>query len=92
MSGDLVHIGFGNILSMDKVVAISPPAAAPIKRIVSDGRHNGSLVDMTSGRKTKAVIFTNSGHIILAALSPETIASRTAFKEAKVKLDLADSV
>jgi len=92
MSGDLVHIGFGNILSIDKVVAISPPASAPIKRIISERRVASSLIDMTSGRKTKAVIFTTSGHVILAALSPETIAGRTAVKEAKAKLDIADGI
>jgi len=92
MSSELIHIGFGNILSIDKVVAISPPVAAPIKRIVSESRHGGNLVDMTSGRKTKSVIFTTSGHIILAALSPETIAGRTASKEAKSKTDLFDGL
>ena len=76
MSIELVHIGFGNILAMNRVTAIVSPNSAPTKRTIQEGRSKGMLVDMTSGRKTKAVIFTDSGHIVLAALAPETIASR----------------
>lgn len=76
MSIELVHIGFGNILVMNKVVAIASPNSAPTKRIIQEGRTKGLLIDMTSGRRTKAVIFTDSGHIILAALAPETISGR----------------
>ena len=73
---ELVHIGFGNILAMSRVIAIASPNSAPTKRTIHEGRSNGMVVDMTNGRRTKAVIFTDSGHIILAALAPETIASR----------------
>ena len=73
---ELVHIGFGNILAMSRVIAIASPNSAPTKRTIHEGRNNGLVIDMTSGRRTKAVIFTDSGHIILAALAPETIASR----------------
>ncbi|MBG7617179.1 MAG: DUF370 domain-containing protein [Chloroflexi bacterium] len=76
MPVSLIHIGFGNILSMNRVIAIAPPSSAPIKRIVQESRNKGLLIDMTNGRKTKAVIFTDSDHIILAALAPETIAGR----------------
>ncbi len=76
MSIELVHIGFGNILAMSRAIAIASPNSAPTKRIIHEGRNNGRVIDMTSGRRTKAVIFTDSGHIILAALAPETIASR----------------
>jgi len=76
MSIELVHIGFGNILAMSRAIAIASPNSAPTKRIIHEGRNNGKLIDMTSGRRTKAVIFTDSGHIILAALALETIASR----------------
>ena len=76
MSIELVHIGFGNILAMNRVITLSSPNSAPIKRTIQEGRNKGLLIDMTSGRKTKAVIFTDSGHIILAALAPETIAGR----------------
>jgi regulator of extracellular matrix RemA (YlzA/DUF370 family) len=73
---ELVHIGFGNILAMSRVIAIASPNSAPTKRTIHEGRNNGLVIDMTNGRRTKAVIFTDSGHIVLAALAPETIASR----------------
>src|SRR4030066_754905 len=76
MGIELVHIGFGNILAMNRAIAIASPNSAPTKRIIHDGRNNGKVIDMTSGRGDKAVIFTDSGHIVLAALAPETIASR----------------
>ena len=76
MSIELIHIGFGNILAMNRAIAIASPNSAPTKRIIHDGKNNGKVIDMTSGRRTKAVIFTDSGHIVLAALAPETIASR----------------
>ena len=76
MSIELVHIGFGNILAMGRVIAIASPNSAPTKRTIHEGRNNGKVIDMTSGRRTKAVIYTDSGHIVLAALAPETIASR----------------
>jgi regulator of extracellular matrix RemA (YlzA/DUF370 family) len=76
MSIELIHIGFNNILAMNRAIAIASPNSAPTKRIIHDGRNNGKVIDMTSGRRTKAVIFTDSGHIILAALAPETIQSR----------------
>ncbi len=76
MGIELVHIGFGNILAMNRVIAIASPNSAPTKRTIQDGRNKGLLIDMTSGRRTKAVIFTDSGHIILGALAPETITGR----------------
>ena len=77
MVTELVHIGFGNILAMNKVIAIASPNSAPTKRVVQEGRNKGLLIDMTNGRRTKAVVFTDSSHIILAALAPETITSRS---------------
>ena len=76
MVAELVHIGFGNIVAMNRVVAIASPNSAPIKRAIQEGKNKGLLIDMTSGRRTKAVIVIDSGHIILAALAPETIAGR----------------
>ena len=73
---ELIHIGFGNILAMNRVIAIASPNSAPTKRTIQEGRNKGLLIDMTSGRRTKAVIFADSGHIVLAALAPETIAGR----------------
>lgn len=76
MSVELVHIGFGNIIAMNRVIAIASPNSAPTKRTIQDGKNKKILIDMTNGRKTKAVIFTDSGHILLAALAPETITGR----------------
>jgi regulator of extracellular matrix RemA (YlzA/DUF370 family) len=76
MVAELVHIGFGNIVAMNRVVAIASPNSAPTKRTIQEGKTKGLLIDMTSGRRTKAVIVFDSGHIILAALAPETIAGR----------------
>jgi hypothetical protein len=73
---ELVHIGFNNVIAMNRVVAIVSPTSAPTKRTIQEGRNKGALIDMTNGRRTKAVIITDSGHIILAALAPETIAGR----------------
>jgi regulator of extracellular matrix RemA (YlzA/DUF370 family) len=76
MVTELVHIGFGNILAMNRVIAIASPNSAPTKRTIQEGKGKGLLIDMTNGRKTKAVIIADSGHIILAALAPETITGR----------------
>ncbi len=76
MATELVHIGFGNIIAMNKIIAIASPNSAPSKRTIQEGRNKGRLIDMTNGRRTKALIITDSGHIILAALAPETIAGR----------------
>ena len=78
MSTELVHVGFGNILAIDKVLVIVSPGSAPIKRMIQAGKSKSLLIDLTSGRKTKAVIIMDSGHIVLVALNPETIASRLA--------------
>jgi regulator of extracellular matrix RemA (YlzA/DUF370 family) len=76
MVAELIHIGFGNILAMNRVIAIASPNSAPTKRTIQERKSKGLLIDMTSGRRTKAVIFTDSGHIILAALAPDTITGR----------------
>ena len=76
MDIELVHIGCSNVVAMSRVVALASPNSAPTKRTVQEGRNKGMLIDMTNGRRTKAVIIVDSGHIILAALAPETIAGR----------------
>ncbi len=76
MGIELVHIGFNNIVVMNRVVAIASPGSAPTKRMVQEGRNKGMLIDLTNGRRTKAVLVTDSGHIVQAALAPETIAGR----------------
>lgn len=72
----LINIGFGNMVSAGRVLAIVSPESAPIKRIISDVRDRGQLVDATYGRRTRAVIIMDSGHVILSALQPETVAGR----------------
>lgn len=76
MSGEMVHVGFGNILAMKRVIAIAAPSSAPTKRSIQEARNKSMLIDMTNGRRTKAVIFIDSGHVVLAALAPETITGR----------------
>jgi extracellular matrix regulatory protein A len=76
MGIELVHIGFNNMLAMNRVIAIASPNSAPTKRTIQEGRNKNLLIDMTNGRRTKAVIIADSGHVILAALAPETIAGR----------------
>lgn len=72
----LINIGFGNIVSANRVVAIVSPESAPIKRIITDARERGDLIDATYGRRTRAVIITDSGHVVLSAIQPETVANR----------------
>ncbi len=76
MDIQLINIGFGNIVSANRVVAIVSPESAPIKRIINDARDRGQLVDATYGRRTRAVIITDSCHIVLSAIQPETVANR----------------
>ena len=88
MSTELVHVGFGNILAINKALAVVSPGSAPTKRLIQGARSKGLLIDLTSGRKTKAVIVMDSCHIVLAALNPETIANRlTASRGAEVKAE-----
>ena len=71
-----INIGFGNIVSAHRLIAIVSPESAPIKRIIQDARDCGKLVDATYGRRTRAVIIMDSEHIILSAVQPETVANR----------------
>ena len=72
----LVNIGFGNMVAAGRIVSIVSPESAPIKRIIQDARDRGMLIDATYGRRTRAVIVTDSDHVILSALQPETVAHR----------------
>lgn len=74
----LVNIGFGNMVSANRMIAIISPESAPIKRIIQDARDKGNLIDATHGRRTRAVIVTDSDHIILTYLQTETLANRIA--------------
>ncbi len=72
----LINIGFGNIVSANRIVAIVSPDSAPIKRMVQEAKDNGSAIDATYGRRTRAVVIMDSGHIVLSAVQPETVAGR----------------
>lgn len=72
----LINIGFGSMVSASRLIAIVSPESAPIKRIIQDAKEKGTLIDATYGRKTRAVIMTDSDNIILSAIQPETIANR----------------
>lgn len=72
----LINIGFGNMVLAQRLVAIVSPESAPIKRIVQEAKDRGSLIDATYGRRTRAVLITDSDHVILSALQPETVGGR----------------
>lgn len=74
----MVNIGFGNAVNVDKIVAVVSPDAAPVKRVVQTARDSGFAIDATCGRKTRSVIVCESGHVILSALQPETLADKLA--------------
>ncbi|MCR4925124.1 MAG: DUF370 domain-containing protein [Clostridiales bacterium] len=72
----LVNIGFGNMVNADKIISVVSPESAPIKRIIQDSKEKGMLIDATHGRRTRAVIITDSDHIVLSYLQTETVANR----------------
>ena len=72
-----INIGFGNMVSSSRIIAVVSPESAPIKRVIQEAKEKGLLIDATYGRRTRAVIVMDSGHTILSAVQPETVASRT---------------
>jgi regulator of extracellular matrix RemA (YlzA/DUF370 family) len=76
MEGRLVHIGFGNMIVAERIVAIVHPSSAPIKRLKEEAKIDSRLIDATHGRKTRAILVTDSNHVILSAIQPETIVNR----------------
>ena len=74
--GNFVNVGYGNFVNADKVVAVVSPESAPVRRLIQAARDEGTAVDVTQGRKTKAVILTDSGQLLLSALLPETLTGR----------------
>ncbi len=76
MSVKLINIGFGNIVAGNRVIAVVSPESAPIKRIIQEAREKGMLIDATYGRRTRAVIITDSDHVVLSAIQPETVSHR----------------
>ena len=81
MNIKLINIGFGNIVSANRIIAIVSPESAPIKRVIGEARDRGMLVDATYGRRTRAAIVADSGHVILSAVQPETVRHRLQNKE-----------
>jgi regulator of extracellular matrix RemA (YlzA/DUF370 family) len=77
----LINIGFGNIVLANRIVALVSNDSAPIKRIIQEAREKGMLVDATCGRRTRAVIITDSGYIVLSSIHPETVAGRIGYKD-----------
>ena len=86
----LINIGFGNMVSANRLIAIVSPESAPIKRIVQEARDKGSLIDATYGRRTRAVIIMDSDHIILSAVQPETVANRLDSSNEDLEEELED--
>ena len=78
----LLNIGFGNMVSTDRLIAIVSPDSAPIKRMIQEGRDRGVLIDATYGRKTRSVVIMDSDHIVLSAIQPDTVAARLNGKDA----------
>ncbi len=72
----LLNIGFGNIVAANRIISIISPESAPIKRIIQESREKGMLIDATYGRRTRAVVVTDSGHVVLSSIQPETVANR----------------
>lgn len=81
MDTRLISIGHGNILAANRIVAIISPDSAPVKRIIQEARERGTLIDATFGRRNRAVVITDSGHVVLSAVQPETLASRFEARE-----------
>ena len=73
---ELIHAGFGNFIAMNRVVAIVMPGSAPIQRLIRDAKKKGTVIDQTSGRRTKAAVFTDTGQVVLLAITPEAVAGR----------------
>jgi len=84
----LVNIGFGNLVSINRLIAVISPESAPVKRIISDARTRSMLLDTTFGRKTRAVIVMDSGHVVLSAIHPETIANRVSSRDSRSREDI----
>lgn len=86
----LINIGFGNMVSASRLIAIVSPESAPIKRIIQDARDKGVLIDATYGRRTRAVIVMDSDHVVLSAVQPETVANRLSYQEDDEEEDESD--
>ena len=81
----LINIGFGNMIAADRIIAIVSPDSAPVKRIIQEARDRNRVIDATQGRRTRAVIQTDSDHVVLSAIQPETIAGRVGQRDAAIR-------
>lgn len=86
----VINIGFGNVMMSNRIIAIVSPESAPIKRLVSDGRDKGIIIDATYGRRTRSVIITDSDYIVLSSIQPETIAGRIAGRDIQDTIEIDD--
>lgn len=86
----LINIGFGNMISSGRLIAIVSPESAPIKRIIQEARNRGMLIDATYGRRTRAVIIMDTDHVILSAIQPETVAGRMGDKNPEITEEETD--
>ncbi|MBQ7332848.1 MAG: DUF370 domain-containing protein [Clostridia bacterium] len=85
-----INIGFGNMVSANRIVAIAGPDSAPIKRLVQDAKEDDRVIDVSCGRRTRAVIITDSDHVILSAIQAETISNRLAYDDSSNVDDESD--
>ena len=85
-----INVGFGNMVAADRVVALANPDSAPIKRLIQDSKDDGRAIDVTCGRRTRAVIITDSEHVILSAIQAETVANRLDNSDDVVDEDVAE--
>lgn len=90
MAGKLINIGFGNIVSAERVIAVVAPESAPVKRIIQEAREEKRLIDASYGRRTRAVIIMDSDHVVLSAVQPSTVAHRMNRSEAASADDAMD--
>jgi len=85
-----INIGFGNMVAAERVVAVVSPDSAPIKRLIQDSKDNGRAIDVTCGKRTRAVIITDSEHVILSAFQAETVSNRLSDRDGGEELDDAE--
>ena len=81
----LINIGFGNMIAADRIITIVSPDSAPVKRMIQEARDRKRVIDATQGRRTRAVIQTDSDHVVLSAIQPETIAGRVGQRDAAIR-------
>ena len=90
MAGDLIHVGFDNYLALDRVLAVAAPGSAPMKRMVQRGKEQNRTIDLTSGRRTKAVVVLEDDWVALVAITPETFSGRAGASKARGAESAAD--